>query len=217
MNKIPPVHLSEGRPGISRSNINGRAHALGEADVKSLQALTGSGRLHHIIDWLDVERSKRYEPTPNSTFCNIYAHDYCYLAGAYLPRVFWTLQAQTDWVAGRNQAAIYGRTVREMSANDLYRWLKVNGPEYGWVEVNSAAAQEAADNGKAVVICARNRNEARSGHITVVVPNSPAMQSRQYIPVQSQAGRTNRKLFCDNWWLSAEFAEFGMFVHTKTI
>ncbi|HEU5165884.1 MAG TPA: hypothetical protein VFU29_10115, partial [Chitinophagaceae bacterium] len=48
-----------------------------------------------IVNWLNVEKSthKRYQPGEGKTFCNIYAHDFCHLAGVYLPRVWWTQRA----------------------------------------------------------------------------------------------------------------------------
>jgi hypothetical protein len=42
---------------------------------------------------VDKATHKRYKPIPNATFCNIYAHDYCHLAGVYLPRVWWSAAA----------------------------------------------------------------------------------------------------------------------------
>jgi hypothetical protein len=46
------------------------------------------GEIMKIIDWLNVEKQthKRYQPGEGKTFCNIYAHDFCHLAGVYLPR-----------------------------------------------------------------------------------------------------------------------------------
>lgn len=44
--------------------------------------------LRAIGDWLAVEESKRYLSGEGKTYCNVYAADYCYLAGVYLPRVW---------------------------------------------------------------------------------------------------------------------------------
>ena len=43
--------------------------------------------LARIIGFLAVESSRRYQPTPSTTFCNIYAYDYCCLAGVCTPGV----------------------------------------------------------------------------------------------------------------------------------
>ena len=47
-------------------------------------------QLAAIIDWLAVDKPghMRYRPTSTSTFCNIYAHDYCFLGRSLsAPRV----------------------------------------------------------------------------------------------------------------------------------
>jgi hypothetical protein len=48
--------------------------------------------LGEVIDYIATDKPahKRYQPRDGLTFCNIYAHDYCFLAGVYLPRVWWT-------------------------------------------------------------------------------------------------------------------------------
>src|SRR5678815_4250554 len=77
--------------------------------------------LNQIVTDLDVTRSVRY--TPNTqTFCNIYAYDFCFLAGVYLPRVWWNSKALIAAVGGAQLEVIYDRTVREMTANALHRW-----------------------------------------------------------------------------------------------
>src|SRR5688572_8800840 len=56
---------------------------------------------HDIVQALAVEKSARYQPTATSTYCNIYAYDYCYFAGVYLPRVWWYDKAIAELVQGR--------------------------------------------------------------------------------------------------------------------
>jgi hypothetical protein len=65
------------------------AHSLNERgqpsrsgnDVDTLRAELGS-----IVAWLDTENAshRRYQPRSGLTFCNIYCHDFCHLAGIYL-------------------------------------------------------------------------------------------------------------------------------------
>lgn len=91
-NKIVPVHMQENRPEITRNRDGGRAYPLGEPNQPIRQGITASEKaaeLTKIIEWLAVEKNKRYKRKPSATYCNIYAYDYCYLAGVYLPRVWW--------------------------------------------------------------------------------------------------------------------------------
>jgi hypothetical protein len=94
--------------------------------------------LRQIVSWLGVEHHARYRPGGGTTYCNICSYDYCYLAGAYLPRVWWTSGAIADLRAGRTVPVQYNATVREINANGLYNWLQDYGPEFGWTRVQDA-------------------------------------------------------------------------------
>jgi hypothetical protein len=68
------------------------AHSLNEPNQPGRKGTTADdirAELAAIIDWLAVENTShlRYQPRSKSTFGNIYAHDYCHLAGVYLLRV----------------------------------------------------------------------------------------------------------------------------------
>ena len=63
-----------------------------------------SRQLQALADWLGVESSERYARSATQTFCNVYAADYCYLAEAYLPRVWWTDSALLRLGAGESGA-----------------------------------------------------------------------------------------------------------------
>jgi len=204
MPSIPAVHLAENSPLSQRSLTTGRAYPLGELD-----------RPHHtgiknVLRYLAVETSPRYQPTATHTFCNIYACDYCYLAGAYLPRVWWTQQA----LAARKTEVKYGDTVTELNANSLYAWLRDFGPTFGWKQTTSTdELQSEANEGQVSVICAQRKKLSKSGHIAIVVPAS----SSEAVPLQSQAGRVNyaasRKP--GRWWESTQFQAYGFWTHLK--
>lgn len=199
------VHLSSQFQG-RRSVTSGRAYPLAELDQPSKIPISG------IVKWLDVERSPRYQPEPDHTFCNIYAYDVCYIAGVYLPRVWWMNPATVT----EETQVVYGKTVGELNANALYDWLHKWGAEFGWEPVDdAAAAQQAADAGRIVVICAAQANPTRSGHITVVVPQGDKIAEvvgGAYRPVQSQAGRKNFECSCDpgRWWEGKSYRGFGI-------
>jgi hypothetical protein len=204
MPSTPPVHLAENSPLSKRSLTTGRAYPLGELDRPHH---TG---LENILGYLDVETSARYQRTATNTFCNIYACDYCYLAGAYLPRVWWTPQA----LATPTTQVKYGQTVAELNANSLYIWLRDFGPAFGWSRATSTEPlQNAANSGQVSVICAQRQQLDKSGHIALVVPAS----SITAVPLQSQAGRINysssRKP--GRWWENPQFQAFGFWTHAK--
>ncbi|HZF14643.1 MAG TPA: SH3 domain-containing protein [Steroidobacteraceae bacterium] len=218
-----PVHFA---PSASAQlgSIEQRHCPLGGFDVRSRQAgqsdATRCATLGSIVDLLDVEHSARYQPTV-TTFCNIYAYDFCYLAGVYLPRVWWMAKALLDLRAGADPGVAYGKTVRELTANALYDWLSEWGDDYGWQRCADVdELQGAANRGSVGVVCAQRRDLSRSGHIVVVVPEiagHAADRVGQGVvrPLQSQAGARNKRYFCNQWWvdLAAQFRATGFWAH----
>lgn len=109
-----------------------------------------------------------------------------------------------------------------MRADDLYRWLIDFGAMFGWRRVADATAlQRAANVGGVGVICADRHDEGRSGHITVVVPETASSKALRDAagnvtqPLQSQAGSRNRRYGSagTDWWLGSQFVGHVMFVH----
>lgn len=213
----PPVHMLKQSP-VTRGEAGDRAFALNEPNMPRVLAASPEGRnaeLHAIVDFLDVERSPRYQPTPKSTWCNIYAYDVCYLAGVYLPHVFWTQEAIADLAKGADVPIRYGVTVSELSANGLYAWLDRWAPAYGWTRhTDPGEAQRRVNAGGVGVVCAEARGGI--GHIAVIVAESTRQvayrdaRGRVVAPVQSQAGRTNRRLFSKApWWAAPYYSRWG--------
>lgn len=199
---IPQIHLTPKRP-ITRTQTETRAFPLNEPLMPKGDGTVASTR--KIIEFLAVDKSARYKPTGVATFCNIYAYDFAYLMGAYLPRVFWTAQAIKDM----NFVPVYGKTLTEMNANALYDWFPTRGGQFGWKEVNTTEAQIEANQGKCVIMVAANLNRKKSGHIVAVVPETDTIKSVGsggiiIYPVQSQAGRVNKRYFCSKWWAGHE-------------
>jgi hypothetical protein len=176
--------------------------------------------LHAIVALLDVERSARYQPTPASTYCNIYACDYCYLAGRYLPRVWWTSKALLDLAKGTGQPIVYGQTVQELTANALFDWLGEWGDEYGWQRCGDVnELQSRANQGAFGLISAQRSDRSRPGHIVVALPETQGHSAERAgatvtSPLQSQAGRKNKQYFTSPWWvaLAAEFRAVSFWV-----
>ncbi len=204
----PPAHLPP-QGATLRGNAWGHAYALTEAPP-ARDPLS-------VIRWLAVERSPRYRPSNVATYCNVYAHDAASAMGAYLPRVWWVDTAGTG-------QAVLGRTVAELSANALFRWLVTWGGTFGWARVGSLdAAQDGANAGRPVLICARRTDEGKPGHIGLVAPESDACRALRgqsnavILPVQSMAGGTLLELgHGKGWWRGSEFAEWGAWVHRET-
>lgn len=223
---IPPVHLKEHRPDVTRRRDGGHAYPLGEPGMPRRDANDVADRaaqLHAIIAWLDSERRThlRYAPKGATTYCNVYAYDYCHLAGVYLPRVFWTPAALVRLGAGEAVPVRYGDTVRELNANALHDWLHDFGPSFGWHWVSNLDELQALANlGQVCLIVAKRKDLNRSGHIAAVAPEGPLRAARHADgtvrnPVESQAGATNHRLIVkpSPWWRTSQFQSFGFWRH----
>lgn len=222
-NKIVPIHMQENRPEITRNRDGGRAYPLGEPNQPIRQGITISEKaaeLTKIIEWLAVEKNKRYKRKPSATYCNIYTYDYCYLAGVYLPRVWWKSSAIAKLAVGKVVIPEYGVTILELNANSLHDWLDEFGEKFGWKGIfNLTEIQTFANTGEVVVICAQRRNLNYSGHICVVVPetenhNAEWKNGEAVKLLQSQAGSNNfRYATKDRWWASSKYRNFGFWKH----
>ncbi len=89
---IVAVYMSRKGGSLTRRRDPAGAHSLcesGQPERKGETAAERCAELTSIIEWLAVDKAthKRYQGARGCTFCNIYAHDYCFLAGVYLPRV----------------------------------------------------------------------------------------------------------------------------------
>ncbi|MBS1830893.1 MAG: SH3 domain-containing protein [Acidobacteria bacterium] len=216
---ITAVHLGE-HANAKLDSTGGRAFALGDPTKPRRGSATPATDLGTIIGYLDVERSARYQPTSASTFCNIYAYDYCYLAKAYLPRVWWTGPALEKLARGESVEIRYAVTVNELNANSLFDWLNDHGPRFAWRRVfDLDTIQNHANAGGVAVICAKRKELNRSGHIAAVVPETASQQAARtggavVRPLQSQAGAANHRYTNGPraWWQGTEFREFGFFL-----
>lgn len=224
---LPAVTMPRKRGSITRRRDAPSAHSLNEEGAPARQGTTPDAlraELHAIIEWLGVDepRHLRYQPRNGSTFCNVYAHDYCHLAGAYLPRVWWTPQAQLRIAGGELVAPLIGDTITEMRANDLFRWLRAFGAGFGWRQTGTPTKLQVEVNQGAVgLIVARRKEDGRSGHIVAVVPEMAEAAARRnaagdvIAPLQSQAGSRNFRLGTgtQNWWNAGQFAESAFWLH----
>lgn len=212
---------------VTKRTAPADAFSLNESGQPSRTGETAEARradLAAILDWLAVDKPshKRYQPLPKATFCNIYAHDYCHLAGCYLPRVWWSSAAIEALAVGKTVEPRLNKTIDEKRANDLFRWLRDFGPRFGWRQTGTLTKLQTEVNQGAVgLIVARRVVDGLSGHMVVVVPEMDGHQARRssagevIAPLQSQAGRTNFRFGTGqpNWWTGTNFAEFAFWLH----
>jgi hypothetical protein len=227
LGSIPEAHLARKAGSVTRRTDPAGAYSLNEPNQPGRTATTPEklrAELAGIIEWLAVElaRHRRYAGGGGKTFCNIYTHDYCHLAGVYLPRVWWNGPALQRLATGQAVKAIYGQTVDELRANDLFRWLRDFGQAFGWRQTGTLTKLQAEVNEGAVgLIVARRRIDGRSGHIVAVVPETDTQRARRdgagevVSPLQSQAGVTNFRYGYGRprWWQGDEFAEHAFWIH----
>ena len=212
---------------VTKRTEEATAHSLNETGQPGRHGTTPDelrAQLAAIVDWLAVDHAshKRYQPRAGLTFCNIYSHDACHLAGVYLPRVWWTSKALMALDAGRPVEPLIGETIVEMRANDLFRWLRDFGPTFGWRQTGTLTKLQTTVNQGAIgLIVARRKIDGRSGHIVMVLPETNDHRARRdatgdvIAPLQSQAGTTNFRYGTGrvNWWRGEEFAESAFWVH----
>ncbi|MGB3246432.1 MAG: hypothetical protein WBB25_18000 [Sulfitobacter sp.] len=200
------------------------AHSLNEDNMPIRTGGTPEdlrSSLADVIGYLNPANKahKRYAPRDGLTFCNIYAHDFCALAGVYFPRVWWNDTGLAKIQAGQDVAPLYGNTIREMRANDLFRWLRDYGAEHGWQRaIDATELQNNANLGAVCLIIARRKQEGKSGHVVAVVAETSDHAAKRMpggevsSPLQSQAGSSNFNFGTGrpNWWRGNQFAESAM-------
>ncbi|ESQ84037.1 hypothetical protein AEAC466_09845 [Asticcacaulis sp. AC466] len=224
---LPAVYMPRKAGTVTKRTDPAGAYSLNEPGQPGRTGDTPDAlktSIARIIAWLapDLPAHKRYQPTASSTFCNIYAHDFCYLNGVYLPRVWWSQAAIVRLLKGETVTPVYGTSIDEIRANGLFRWLRDFGPDFGWRQTGTVTKLQAEVNQGAIgLIVARRTEEGKSGHIVAVVPETETHRATRNAagevtnPLQSQAGTVNfsygtgRK----DWWLGAQFAEHAFWIH----
>lgn len=221
---IVPVHLPTAGHTVKRSG-SARAFPLTEEPPSRRDPNAAPEQrvsaIRKLIDWLGVESSQRYQAGNGATYCNIYAYDYCFMNGAYLPRVWWTAPAILKLEAGQTVPVQYPGTVNELSANGLNDWFKDWATKFGWRRtLDLTELQEAANQGKVCITVGRAKLQFHHGHghIVAVVPETEPFralrQNGQVIkPVQSQAGAHNHAYVVQRWWDDGTYADFSHWIH----
>lgn len=221
---VKPVHYPVSKYSLL-SSVNARHTPLNETKMpfRNPASAKRNEEVHKVIAFLNVEQSARYQPGNGSTYCNIYAYDFCFHTNVYLPRVWWTSKTLIEFskTPGYDPKPVYAENVLELNANALYDWLNEWGDDFGWIrtfDINEL--QQKVNEGRVGVVCARHVDPKRSGHITCVVPEGNGQTAKRTgdvvtAPLQSQAGSQNKKYFADTWWirLGANFSASGLWYH----
>jgi hypothetical protein len=220
---VGPVHLPTNNPVTRQNKL--RAFPLTEtAPVTRHQAdppETRVAAIGELINWFKVGGSLRYLPVGGTTFCNIYAYDYCYMTDAYVPRVWWNQQAIIKLEHGQSVSVKYGVTVYEILANGLNEWFKEWGAHFDWRRtLDLTELQEAANQGKVCITVASAKPHYHNGHghIVAVVPETRTFKAlrengKVIQTVQSQAGGHNYAYIVRSWWNDGTYADFGHWIH----
>src|SRR5262249_38370334 len=200
---IAAVHMPRRAGVVTKRSEPAGAYSLNEGGQPGRVGTTAEAlraELAAIVEWLGVDdpSHRRYRRTSTSTFCNVYAHDYCHLAGVYLPRVWWTPAAIESLARGVAVEPRYGATIDEQRANDLFRWLRDFGLRFGWRQTSTLTKlQLEANQGAIGLVIARRTNDGLPGHVTTVVPETSQRRAKWNAagdvtaPLQSQAGATS--------------------------
>lgn len=199
-------------------NEPGQPGRVGDTPARLRDSLAAS------VAWLAVDKPAhaRYVPRAGASFAAVYAHDYCHLAGVYLPRVWWTADALASLKSGEMLAPSAGLTVAEVSVNDLFCWLREFGPRFGWRRTSTLDKLQREVNQGAVGLLIAHREEAgRDGQMVVIVPESATQGARRDAtgvvtgPLESGAGRVNyrARVAPRAWWTRPTFTEWAYWLH----
>ncbi len=222
--RIPPALLPQPKDPVTRARDGGRLYPLSEPKAPKVSGTneeTRAKQLLAIIDWMDCENPehKRYAPRGSVNRADTYAQDYCALAGAYLPRVWWTADALARIALEEHVEPAFERTVRMLNTNALHDWLIDFGADFGWHrDMDLISIQEAANAGEACLIVAKSAEANRPGSIVVVPPEHEGCMAKRdkdgdvLRPIESKCASTNRRCITARgaWWLSDRYADFGL-------
>jgi hypothetical protein len=190
-------------------------------DLSSLETKRKSiGRL---IDKLDVENNIRYQRTPEDTYCNVYAYDFCHFAKVYLPTVWWTAESLEKIKRGQEVIPIFEETVDRIYSSAIHDWFPEWGTHFGWERMSTVEEiqNKVNANGGVGIICAKRKEKGLSGHIVPVVPETDLHKAYRengtvVYPLQSQAGLLNYNYFSEvriDWWNDELYSSHVFYYH----
>ena len=211
-----PIHLHSKVPvtRLQTTNLQ-RQHCLNEAEMPK-----GDGTqmaLRKILHYL--HEADRYKKTGDN-LSGLFLYDVAYLAGAYVPRVWYSDASLSEEGIGKE---VSDERLRELNNNDLFDWFKIYSREFGWKPVaDFVTAQEYASVGNLVVIISQARNRYKHGLVSVIVPQDGKPVD---IPVQcrpskriagskiAQTRKDELLTFQNDWYNGPLYANFKIYVN----
>jgi hypothetical protein len=179
--------------------------------------------IHQLIDKLDVEKSIRYQRTPEDTYCNVYAYDFCHFSKVYLPTVWWTDESLERIKHGQEVTAVFEETVDRIYSSAIHDWFSEWGTNFGWERMSTVdeIQNKVNVNGGVGIICAKRKIKGLSGHIVPVVPETNLHKAyredgKVVYPLQSQAGILNYNYFSEvrkDWWNDELYSSHVFYYH----
>lgn len=176
-----------------------------------------------LIDKLDVEKSIRYQRTPEDTYCNVYAYDFCHFSKVYLPTVWWTDKSLEKIKQGQEVTSIFEETVDRIYSSAIHDWFLEWGTHFGWERITTVEEiqNKVNSNGGIGIICAKRKIKGLSGHIVPVVPETNLHKAYRengtvLYPLQSQAGILNYNYFSEvrkDWWNDELYSSHVFYYH----
>jgi hypothetical protein len=159
--------------------------------------------LASLVTWMEVQTSQRWKPEDGATWCDHYAMDF--LDQLFGPRVvpfaasvWWTDKSLESIKAGSTPQILWPTTVKSNGAKGLNLWLKDWSTSYGWKIFKTEAEFYEWLNSPGDHIGAISTD----GHVTIALPDlvNSGVETQGTIPLQTQAGSTNRQFFRSNSW-----------------
>ena len=193
---MKPFHLHSAYPVCRHHrSTTQRQYALREPEMPK-----GNGTpraLHEIFNYL--QDSERYKHTfPEKDLSGLYLYDVAYLAGAYVPRIWYS-----------NVKLPSPLNIRILNNNDLYEWFTDHSANFGWEEISDIKlAQQYAGVGHLVTIAASPKNKRMSGRFTIVVPDLQ-MEKPAAIPTQAKPGG----FFQHDWYKHKKYESYKIYVN----
>lgn len=222
---IKPAHLLP-TPGSRLDSLLEKPHPLSDTGIPYRDMTSPETKresIRQLIDKLDVKHSLRYQRTIEDTYCNVYAYDFCYFSGVYLPTVWWTAESLEKVLAGEEVIPVFDETVARIYSSAIHDWLIEWGPSFGWKQMTDLdeIQQKVNENGGVGIICAKRKIKGLSGHIVPIVPETSFKKAYREngvvkYPLQSQAGKLNYNYFAKarkDWWNHERYSSHVFFYH----
>lgn len=204
--KPPFPYLKQSQKGTRANRLAYGVPMLARWKYDSMKSYIEN--LVSLIDWMDIERSKRWLPYTDEngklrTFCDEASEDFLdQLFGPYkLPyaaSVWWTPQSLELIRLGDCPKILWPTTVKSNGARGLHDWLHDWSETYGWQVFESEEDFYTWLNteGPRVGVI------STPTHVSVALPDkvNPTIKPKDFVPLQTQAGGTNKKYFRSNSW-----------------